>query len=73
MVPPRRLGHVPTKGNDKRTFRMADKPWREFVAACDRAGLTPQDALRLFALWYARTPGVTLRRPHDGRSDDNPS
>lgn len=54
---------MPTKGNDKRTFRMADEPWRRFVAACDSAGLKPQDALRLFALWYARTPGVTIKRP----------
>lgn len=54
---------MPNQGHDKRTFRMADKPWREFVAACDRAELSPQDALRLFALWYARTPGVTIKRP----------
>lgn len=64
---------MPNSGHDKRTFRMADEPWRRFVDACERAGITPQDALRLLVLWYSRAPGVTLRRPHDSASGDTPS
>lgn len=64
---------MPNSGHDKRTFRMADEPWRRFVDACDRAGVKPQDALRLLVLWYSRAPGVTLRRPHDAGSADTPS
>lgn len=54
---------VPTKGNDKRTFRMADEPWERFEAACTDAGMKPQDVLRALVLWYSRTPRVTVRRP----------
>lgn len=54
---------MPNQGHDKRTFRMAKKPWGEFEDACTAAGLTPQEALRLLVLWYSRSPGVTLRRP----------
>lgn len=58
---------MPNQGHYKRTFRMADEPWKRFTDASNEAGLTPQEALRLLALWYSRTPGVTLRRPpgHD--------
>lgn len=62
---------MPNQGNDKRTFRMAKEPWERFEHACKQAGLSPQDALRLLVLWYSRTPGVTLRRPHDARSADD--
>jgi hypothetical protein len=61
---------VPTKGNDKRTFRMADEPWQRFVDACEQSGLTPQEALRLLVLWYSRAPGVTVRRPKSEPGSD---
>lgn len=54
---------MPNQGHDKRTFRMAKKPWEEFVATCEAAGLSPQDVLRNLVLWYSRAPRVTVKRP----------
>jgi hypothetical protein len=58
---------VPNQGHDKRTFRMADEPWKAFEAACAEAGVTPQAMLRTLVLWYSRQPGVTVRRPKSGQ------
>jgi hypothetical protein len=58
---------VPNQGHDKRTFRMADEPWKVFESACAESGVTPQAMLRTLVLWYSRTPGVTVRRPKAGQ------
>ena len=61
---------MPNQGHDKRTFRMADEPWKRFAAACETADVDPHVMLRTLVLWYSRTPGVTVRRPPERSSSD---
>lgn len=55
---------MPNQGNDQHTFRMPKKHWRVFEETCRANGIDlPQDQLRILALWWIRTPGVTVKRP----------
>ena len=55
---------MPTAGNPKRTVRVDDDTWADYVKSCAAAGVEPAVLLRTFVMWWSRHPGVTLpKRP----------
>lgn len=51
---------MPTAGNAKRTVRVDDPTWDDYLRACEAVGINEHVMLLTLIRWWGRQPGVTL-------------
>lgn len=58
---------VPSKGTDRKSFRLDDEPWEKFGRNAEAIGRDRTALLRELINWFNREPGAELpERPESG-------